>query len=74
MSTASGKKMSRAIGAYAAVRKQFKQPIGRFEGISEVLARIAGTTYVMNAARGFTAAALDAARIPRSPRRSSSIT
>ncbi|UCC57467.1 MAG: acyl-CoA dehydrogenase, partial [Gammaproteobacteria bacterium] len=30
LSTASGKKMSRAIGAYAAVRKQFKVPIGKF--------------------------------------------
>jgi acyl-CoA dehydrogenase len=64
LSTAAGKKMSRAVGAYAAVRKQFKLPIGRFEGISEVLARIAGTTYVMNAARGFTTAALDTGEDP----------
>jgi acyl-CoA dehydrogenase len=64
LSTASGKKMSRAVGAYAAVRKQFKVPIGKFEGISEVLARIAGTTYVMNAARGFTTAALDSGEDP----------
>ncbi|MDH3900621.1 MAG: acyl-CoA dehydrogenase, partial [Gammaproteobacteria bacterium] len=64
LSTASGKKLSRAIGAYAAVRKQFKIPIGRFEGISEVLARIAGTSYVMNAARGFTTAALDSGEDP----------
>jgi acyl-CoA dehydrogenase len=64
LSTAAGKKMSRAVGAYAAVRKQFKTPIGRFEGISEVLARIAGTTYVMNAARGFTTAALDSGEDP----------
>ena len=64
LSTASGKKVSRAVGAYAAVRKQFKVPIGRFEGISEVLARIVGTTYVMNAARGFTTAALDSGEDP----------
>jgi acyl-CoA dehydrogenase len=64
LSTAAGKKMSRAVGAYAAVRKQFKLPIGRFEGISEVLARIAGTTFIMNAARGFTTAALDAGEDP----------
>jgi len=64
LSTAAGKKMSRAIGAYAAVRKQFNIPIGKFEGISEVLARIAGTSYVMNAARGFTAAALDSGEDP----------
>jgi len=64
LSTAAGKKMSRAVGAYAAVRKQFKLPIGRFEGIGEVLARIAATTYVMNAARGFTTAAIDSGEDP----------
>ncbi|MGD2112663.1 MAG: acyl-CoA dehydrogenase, partial [Gammaproteobacteria bacterium] len=64
LSTASGKLMSRTVGAYAAVRKQFKVPIGRFEGISEVLARIAGNCYIMNAARGFTTAALDSGEDP----------
>ena len=64
LSTASGAKLSRAVGAYAAVRKQFKVPIGKFEGISEVLARIAGNTYIMNAARGFTTAALDSGEDP----------
>jgi acyl-CoA dehydrogenase len=64
LSTAAGQKMSRAVGAYAAVRKQFKLPIGRFEGIAEVLARIAGTTYVMNAARGFTTSAIDSGDDP----------
>jgi acyl-CoA dehydrogenase len=64
LSTASGQKMSRAVGAYAAVRKQFKLPIGKFEGISEVLARIAGNAYIMNAARGFTTAAIDSGEDP----------
>jgi acyl-CoA dehydrogenase len=64
LSTAAGKKMSRAVGAYAAVRKQFRLPIGKFEGISEVLARIVGNTYVMNAARGFTTAAIDSGEDP----------
>jgi acyl-CoA dehydrogenase len=64
LSTASGQKMSRAVGAYAAVRKQFKVPIGKFEGISEVLARIAGNAYTMNAARGFTTAAIDSGEDP----------
>jgi len=59
LSVAAGKKMSRAVGAYAGVRKQFKVPIGKFEGVSEVLARIAGKTYIMNAARSLTCAALD---------------
>ncbi len=64
LSTASGKMMSRVSGAYAAVRKQFKMPIGKFEGIAEVLARIGGISYVMNAARGFTTAALDSGENP----------
>ena len=64
LSTASGKLVSRAVGAYSGVRKQFKIPIGKFEGISEVLARVAGTTYVMNAARGFTTAAIDSGEDP----------
>jgi acyl-CoA dehydrogenase len=59
LSTAAGKFVSRSVGAYAAVRKQFKVPIGKFEGVSEVLARIGGLTYMMNAARGFTTSALD---------------
>ena len=64
LSTAAGKFMSRSVGAYAAVRKQFKLPIGKFEGVSEVLARIGGLTYTMNAARGFTTAALDSGEEP----------
>jgi acyl-CoA dehydrogenase len=64
LSTASGQLASRSVGAYAAVRKQFKVPIGKFEGISEVLARIAGTTYILNATRGFTTAAIDSGEDP----------
>jgi acyl-CoA dehydrogenase len=64
LSTASGKLVSRSVGAYAGVRKQFKVPIGRFEGISEVLARVAGSTYIMNATRGFTTAAIDSGEDP----------
>jgi len=40
LSTGAGKLVSRATGAYARVRKQFKTPIGRFEGVEEVLARM----------------------------------
>lgn len=46
-------------GAYARVRHQFNVPIGRFEGIEEVLARIAGFTYIMDATRTFTAGMID---------------
>lgn len=53
-----------ATGAYARVRKQFNTPIGRFEGIEEALARIAGFTYMMDATRGFTAAQIDSGQKP----------
>ena len=50
---------SLASGAYARIRKQFNQPIGRFEGIEEPLARIAGNTYIIDAAITMAAAAID---------------
>ncbi|MGH8494526.1 MAG: acyl-CoA dehydrogenase [Gammaproteobacteria bacterium] len=64
LGTAAGKLSSRTTGAYARVRRQFRLPIGRFEGIQEVLARIAGTTYRMDAARCVTAGALAAGEKP----------
>ena len=64
LSTGAGKLASRATGAYAAVRKQFKTPIGRFEGVREALARIAGNTYLMDAARELTCTALDLGERP----------
>lgn len=64
LSAAAGKYTSRYTGAYAAVRNQFKMPIGRFEGVEEALARIAGNTYLMNAARVMTVSALDSGERP----------
>jgi acyl-CoA dehydrogenase len=52
------------VGAYAAVRQQFGMPIGRFEGIEEPLARIAGTSYLLDAARVFTCGAVDSGKKP----------
>ncbi len=50
---------ARATGAYARIREQFHVPIGKFEGIEEPLARIAGTAYQLDAARRLTCAALN---------------
>jgi len=55
---------TRICGAYATVREQFDTPIGRFEGIEEPLARIAGLTYLMTATRALTCGALDAGEKP----------
>ncbi|MES9828911.1 MAG: acyl-CoA dehydrogenase [Candidatus Thiodiazotropha sp.] len=64
LSTAAGKSASRYTGAYAAVRTQFGQPIGHFEGVEEALARIGGLTYQMDAARKLTLSALDSGESP----------
>ena len=64
LSTGAGKLTSRAVGAYARIRKQFKLSIGRFEGIEEPLARIGGATYLMDAARVMTCSAIDQGRKP----------
>ena len=64
LSTGAAKLASRVTGAYARVRRQFNVPIGQFEGVEEPLARIAGHTYLMDAARRITLAALDGGEKP----------
>jgi acyl-CoA dehydrogenase len=54
----------RTIGAYARVRTQFKTSIGRFEGIQELLARMGGNLYMVDAARTMTAGAVDLGEKP----------
>lgn len=44
------KSVAMATGAYAYIRRQFKLPIGKMEGIEEPLARLAGNAYLMDAA------------------------
>jgi acyl-CoA dehydrogenase len=56
--------VTRATGAYTAVRQQFGLSIGRFEGIEEPLARIGGLTYLMEAARTYTCGAVDRGERP----------
>ena len=55
---------TRTTGAYGRVRQQFNLPIGRFEGVEEALARIAGNLYIMDAARVMTAGAVDLGEKP----------
>lgn len=51
-------------GAYSRIRKQFNQPIGKFEGIEEVLARIATYTFIADSARIFATAEIDRGEKP----------
>jgi acyl-CoA dehydrogenase len=64
VAVAAAKVSARAVSAYALVREQFDTPIGRFEGVEEPLARIAGLTYAIDAASQLTAAAIDAGEKP----------
>ena len=56
-----------ATGAYARIRRQFNTPIGRFEGIEQVIARMVGLGYIMDAARSVTTAAIDHGEKPAVP-------
>jgi acyl-CoA dehydrogenase len=53
------KHVARVASAHATVRKQFGVSIGKFEGIEEPLARIAGNAYLIEALRGYTISPLD---------------
>jgi len=56
-----------ASGAYARIRRQFGLPIGKFHGVAEALARMAGNVYTMTAASRVTCAALNAGERPSVP-------
>jgi acyl-CoA dehydrogenase len=63
-----GSKMSACVtGAYARIRKQFGLSIGRFEGVEEALARIAGKAYAISALAQATAAAVSRGENPAVP-------
>jgi acyl-CoA dehydrogenase len=64
LSVGSVKLVSRMTGAYSRVRKQFKVSINQFEGVEELLARMAGTTYLMEASRIATLQMLDRGEHP----------
>jgi len=63
-SVAAAKMTARSTSAYANVREQFGMPIGKFEGIRERVARIAGHTYAMTAAGRLAFGAVDAGEKP----------
>jgi alkylation response protein AidB-like acyl-CoA dehydrogenase len=56
-----------SCGAYARIRRQFNLPIGKFEGVEAVIARMAARTYLMEAARSVTLAAIDSGEKPAVP-------
>ena len=68
-STASGgsKMGAVTVGSYARIRKQFGLSIGRFEGVAEALARLAGNAYACSALSEATAAAVARGENPAVP-------
>jgi acyl-CoA dehydrogenase len=53
--------------AYGRIRKQFNLPIAQFEGVEEVIARMAGHTYIINAGVGCITSAIKQGEVPAVP-------
>lgn len=51
LSTASGEMCYRMVGAFARIRRQFNTEIGKFEGVQEASAEIAGGAYTLESMR-----------------------
>lgn len=64
LGTAASKMASRYTGSYSRIRKQFRTPIGYFEGVEEVLAKIGGHAYAIESARLLVLSALDSGEVP----------
>lgn len=58
-SSGGSKLVSRTVTAYGLIREQFGTSIAKFEGVEEIIARIASRTYALDAMRRFTAGAVD---------------
>ncbi|MBY5991942.1 acyl-CoA dehydrogenase FadE [Ferrimonas balearica] len=58
------KTVAAATGAYARVRRQFKLPIGKMEGIEEPMARIGGNAYLMDGVTALTTTGLNLGEKP----------
>ncbi len=67
IATGGGKGAVYSTGAYARIRRQFNMPIGKFEGVESVIARMAARTYIIDAARSVTTGAIDGGEKPSVP-------
>jgi len=63
-STGAIKTLAIATGAYSRIRRQFKIPIGKMEGVEEPLARLGGNAYLMDAVTTMTTGAIDLGEKP----------
>jgi acyl-CoA dehydrogenase len=58
LSAGASKLACQTTSAYARIREQFHLPLGRFEGVADVLGRMAALTYMIDATRITTAQAV----------------
>ncbi|ABG41008.1 acyl-CoA dehydrogenase-like protein [Paraglaciecola sp. T6c] len=63
-SAGGAKSIALATGAYARIRRQFKMPVGKMEGVEEMLASIGGNAYLMDAVTSLTTKAVDLGEKP----------
>jgi len=63
-SAGGSKSVALATGAYSRIRRQFRLPIGKMEGIEEMLGRIGGNAYMMDAVTSFTTKGVDLGEKP----------
>jgi acyl-CoA dehydrogenase len=58
------KALALATGAYSRIRRQFRMPIGQMEGVEEMLGRIGGNAYLMDAVTSLSTAGVDLGQKP----------
>jgi acyl-CoA dehydrogenase len=63
-SAGGAKSVALATGAYARIRRQFKMPVGKMEGIEEMLGAIGGNTYLMDAVTAMSTKGVDLGEKP----------
>lgn len=64
MGLAAIKVATRTTSAYARIREQFNIPIGKFEGVQDAIARLAGQCYTIDSATRVTTDSIDAGQRP----------
>lgn len=58
------KQLALSTGAYSRIRRQFRMPIGQMEGVEEMLGRIGGNSYLMDAVTSLSTAGVDLGHKP----------
>lgn len=63
-SAGGAKSLALATGAYSRIRRQFRVPIGKMEGVEEAMGRIGGNAYLMDAVTSFSTSGIDQGEKP----------